>query len=337
MKFARMYIHYKYKVERGWSRDGNIGDAIQNLAVENIYAKAGIPAKELLHINRDELNTYQGENCHLIMQSWFGDSRGVFPLPWNKKITPIFLGFHITSGNHTRERFISENIHEKIKAYEPIGCRDRNTRDFLKKNGIDAYFSGCMTLTFDKRTEKPIKSKIFAVDIDRGIIKRLPKEIVEKADFSISHIYYWNHYPLTDEDAKIFEQEARHILERYKKEATLIITSKIHVAMPCIAMGIPVVFITENPYDIRFDVLRGILPIYSRRDIKYIDWTPNAPDITELKQAIIDNAVAQIKGINNKEALNHLISMTEQLQLIQFLPKWVYYLRQIKYFLSKKQ
>lgn len=34
-----------------------------------------------------------------------------------------------------------------LKEYEPIGTRDYATRDLLQKHGVNAYFSGCLTLT----------------------------------------------------------------------------------------------------------------------------------------------------------------------------------------------
>lgn len=76
---------------------------------------------------------------------------------------------------------------------------------------------------------------------------------------------------MTAKGAYEFEQYARYVLERYRTQAKLVITSKIHVAMPCIALGIPVIFIVDNPFNERFDVLSGIVPIYSYKDIRYID------------------------------------------------------------------
>lgn len=335
MKHARIINQYKYEMQKRpddnlWPRDGNLGDCMQSLGVENIYHKAGIT--DLSCVNRDDIKEYQGEEIHLVMQSWFADYAGIFPLPWSNKITPIFIGFHLNTINKTRERFVQEKIYEKMKPYEPIGCRDRSTRDFLKSLGINAYFSGCMTLTFDKRKQEPTNGKIFLVDLDRRILKKLPNDIKQKCDTSITHFYYWNNYPVTEKGAEEFEQYARTVLERYKTEAKLIITSKIHVAMPCIAMGIPVIFITIDPNNVRFDVLRGILPIYGHRDMKYINWEPKSPNISILKQKIINNAIAQITGINNDRALLELKLETERLKPIEFLP---WYVKLIRFIIKK--
>lgn len=327
--YARMNMQYKCLQELGWDGEGNLGDCIQNLAVRNLYSKINIFDSDLIKVNRDDIPTYSGPECSLVMQAWYGDYMGTFPLPWTDKICPIFLGFHLNKVNNTRERFIKENIHEKMKPFMPIGCRDRNTRDFLLNLGVDAYFSGCMTLTFDTRTKQPEKGKIFMVDLRPRIKKYIPKKILKQVDEYITHQYFWDKYPITSAGANKFEKDAEKILNRYKNEAKLIITSRIHVAMPCVAMGIPVVFITEAPNDERFDVLRGILPIYTKRDIRYINWMPCPVDITELKQAIINNAIAQITGKNTAEARQNLTNITENMRPIQFLPWYVKLFRKL--------
>ena len=319
-KFARMYIKYTYKTEQDFLNLGNLGDCVQNIAVERLYQKIGIHPNDLLQINRDELPSYDGEKCKLVMQSWFGNTNSTFPLPWSDHIHPIFLGFHISNNCNGRQHFVNAKVQDKMRPFQPIGCRDRNTRDFLKTFGLDAYFSGCMTLTFDKREKDPKNGKIFIVDLNKKSLKKLPKRIKRQGDFSITHLYKFEKYPITEDDAKTFESEAHKILNRYKKEAKLIITSRIHVAMPCVAMGIPVIFITDRPRDVRFDVLRGILPIYSHHDILWINWKPNAIDITELKQAIINNAIAQITGNNATQSRANLERITESLKPIPTKP-----------------
>ncbi len=331
-RYARIINQYKYQMQKRpddnlWPRDGNLGDCMQTLGVENIYFKAGIHT--LSFVNRDDIKDFSGEPVHLVMQSWFGDYAGVFPLPWSDKITPIFIGFHLNTVNNTRGHFVREKIYEKMKPYEPIGCRDRSTRDFLISLGIDAYFSGCMTLTFDKREKEPENGKIFLVDPDKKVLKRLPQEILNQCDMSISHFYYWSEYPVSEKGAKAFELYARDVLNRYKTEAKLVITSKIHVAMPCVAMGIPVIFITTDPDNIRFDVLKGILPIYGYRDMKYINWHPDSANIDSLKDKIIANAIAQITGKNRKEAVEALNRETQKLKPISLLPKYVTFFRKL--------
>lgn len=330
MYFARMFMQYKYKNKQSFLEYGNLGDCIQNIAVEQIYEKLGIASSELLQINRDDLPSYNGAECKLIMQAWFGNTNGTFPMLWSAKISPIFLGMHISNNNNTRQIFVKQKVYERMQQLHNIGCRDRNTRDFLLSHGVDAYFSGCMTLTFDKRHNKIKNGKIFVVDLQPKAARRLPKRIKSKSDFSITHLYKFNKHPITKQEARAFEQHARDILDRYKNEAKLVITSRIHVAMPCVAMGIPVVFITDNPNDERFDVLRGILPVYHSYDIKYVKWSPKPADIDLLKQKIITNAIAQITGKNTTQARQELQNITEKLKPVKYLPWYVTIFRRIR-------
>ncbi len=298
--FARLTMQYRYKDESAYLEHGNIGDCIQNIAVEQIYKKLNINNAEC--INRDDLTSYSGGDKRVVMQGWFGNTNGTFPLPWSDNIKPIFLGFHLSANNNSREMFVANNVTKYMQEYQPVGCRDRNTRDFLQSFGIDAYFSGCLTLTFDKRTSEPKNSKVFIVDLNTKSFRDLPDKIRKQGDFSITHLYKFKGYPISESDAFDFETQARNILERYKQEARMIITSRIHVAMPCVAMGIPVIFITDKPHDERFDVLRGILPIYHYRDMKYVNWNPKPANIDTIKKLILNNAMAQITNENAEHA-----------------------------------
>lgn len=337
MRFARLYVQYMYKPENGWKKEGNLGDCVQNIAVENLYAKTGISKDELILVNRDDLASYHGEQVKLVMQSYFAEAYGHFPFPWSADITPLFLGFHLNSTNSSRKVFLKKKIQNDMKPFEPIGCRDRNTRDFLLAHGVKAYFSGCMTLTFDKRAVEPENGKIFVVDLYKRALEKLPVEIVKKADFSITHVYKWDKdEEITYEDALRFEEKAREILDIYKTQASLVITSRIHVAMPCIAMGIPVIFIAKNVVNERYDILQGIVPIYDWRDIKYINWKPEPANLDDLRKAIVENAVAQIKESPDRmEKLQALNRITEEMLPIRYLPGWKHYFRQIYYKVKK--
>lgn len=291
---ARMIQQYRYDI-RTWNGKGNIGDCIQNIAVENLYREMGFSDNEILKINRDDIHLYNEQKVLLPMQGWFGNVHSVFSLNWSKYIHPVFLGFHLSESGKCREKFVEEEIYERMKEFEPIGCRDRNTRDFLRQYGVCAYFSGCMTLTFPKRKREPENGKIFIVDLVKEAEYILPDKIKLKSDRTITHEYFFKNYPVSYYEAIEFENETRKILERYKNEARLVITSRIHCAMPCVAMGIPVIFIHKNLSDCRFDVLNGIIPVYSINTAHRINWNPKAPDIEELKNYIKENFFYQIR------------------------------------------
>ena len=187
-----------------------------------------------------------------------------------------------------------------LKQYEPIGCRDENTVNWLTKYGIKAYYSSCLTTTLDidyktdnktddiiivdllyKNDYKQIykdtpwriiphllKGKYFERNKRENIINELiPKDILEKAKYE-THSYY----------TKDFNEEERFVLadSLLKKYASakLVITSRIHCALPCLAIGTPVVFIAGGDLFNEHEMsrLRGTiehLNIVSAEEVKF--------------------------------------------------------------------
>jgi hypothetical protein len=162
--------------------------------------------------------------------------------------------------------------------------------ELLKSKNIDCYLSHCLTLTFDKRESLESQNKIIISSRDKYILDLLPDEIK-----LISH--YINHYSDTN-DFMINMNKAKDLLEYYKKESKLVITTFLHCALPCIAMGIPVIVFYPNNDDInhqfdveRFSSLASITHIYSFDDItnNKVNWNPEPIDIDDLKKSIMDN------------------------------------------------
>lgn len=116
----------------------NIGDYIQALASSQFYPHVDG------FIDRDEeLSNYKGEPCKVIMNGWFMHNPQNWP-PSNK-IIPLFVAFHLNVLSESS--MTSEKSLTYLQKHSPIGCRDIFTTELLKSKGINAYFSGCMTLT----------------------------------------------------------------------------------------------------------------------------------------------------------------------------------------------
>ncbi len=123
--------------------------------------------------------------------------------------------------------------------------------------------------------------------LDDKFLPFIPRDIKVKAQ----HINQQGYMPDSLTSAHFFDT-AKTLLTRYKNEARLIITSALHCASPCVAMGIPVIFCRQNDEQLtRFSALKGILPIYTIDDFKNnrVDFAPNAPNIEPLKSAMIEN------------------------------------------------
>jgi Polysaccharide pyruvyl transferase len=262
----------------------NVGDNVQSLA-----AKQYLPQVDTF-LNRERLADYKGEKIKLIMNGWF--THNIHNWVPNENIEPLFVSFHIN--NTAAPHMLSEKGIAYLKKHEPIGCRDQFSADTLKAKGIDAYFTGCLTLTLDtyKVDDSLRNDEIYIVDplysyptwekvtynwkrflrsIQNGKIFKLSHQKKHVANFIDKEVLkkaiYVNQEPPANKytEAEKF-QMAEDLLHKYAK-AKLVITSRIHCALPCLAMGTPVIFV--NGFDSFVDSCRfdGILDLFNRIDV----------------------------------------------------------------------
>ncbi len=205
---------------------GNLGDEIQSIAMRNLLPHVdGV-------IGRENLANFKSKDKHLLLiNGWFSHNpENQFPP--SSDIIPLYYSFHITPTK--ADFFTSPKCIAHFKKHQPIGCRDRGTTELLQASGVEAFYSKCVTLTFARREKQPKNGKIFLVDVD-GL--SLPKRIKENA-VCITHGHNSHHL-----DNEWKTTRAQTLLDRYKNEASLIITNRVHCALPCLAMGIPTVYL----------------------------------------------------------------------------------------------
>ena len=229
-----------------WAPTVNIGDDIQSLAAINFLKKKGINQWEF--INREKVDEYDGEEINLIMNGWFMHNPRKFPP--SKKIKPIFLSFHIANPS-----IVTNNI-KYFKEHEPIGCRDQYTVDLLERHGISAYFTGCLTLFFDEFKNKKGGKYLVDLNTDCWYIPKVNVDMNLFKDFEIvKHDTFRNGYA---DIGKRFDL-ANEFLRRYAN-ADLVVTTRLHCALPCRALGTKCIFIHDKyESDNRFMGLRGVL------------------------------------------------------------------------------
>lgn len=143
-----------------WAPTINIGDDIQTLAGINFLKKNGI--NEYVYVNREELNKYDGEPIKLIMNGWY--MHNIKNFPPSDKIFPIFISIHVANKD------LIKNNTSYFKKYQPIGCRDEYTVKLFESYGINAFFTGCLTLLFDDVLIKNLeKNNKYLVDLDSNV------------------------------------------------------------------------------------------------------------------------------------------------------------------------
>src|SRR5438552_15291314 len=103
--------------------------------------------------------------------------------------------------------------------------------DLLQENGVDAYFSRCLTLTFSRREQAPSAGKIYIVEGRERLSKEcaIPEGLAREAE-------YRNHYIAWDfiEDNDYKRRLSTDLLDEYRTNARLVITNLLHCAMPCL-------------------------------------------------------------------------------------------------------
>lgn len=284
MKFGKLIIDLKNTVNK--TALNNRGDNIQVIALDNLYQYMGIDESEIVEINMYDLPTYDGEyvllpiNCYF----WTCDERFYF-IPTSSKIIPVFLGVHFSFMPTT-----PYSIHY-LQRFEPIGCRDFTTMKMLQQNNIHAYLNGCLTATLPQRQKEPLNGKAFLVDVPESLFPYIPKEIMDNSEI-ISHEEHFNN-DITGGFMNT-TQLTNDLISQYKNEASLIITSRLHCASPCMAMGIPVIIVRET-YSNRFEWINKFLPIYFPDDFANINWFPEKIEYEEFKQTVLRVNASRIR------------------------------------------
>jgi len=263
----------------------NLGDEIQTIAQMNYIPQSA----KVAAIDRELTNCYGGEHSFLISNGWFMHNLAAWPP--SELIEPIFTSFHLANA----ALLDSQNI-DYFKRHGPVGCRDIWTVRLFEKHGIDAYFSGCLTLSLNNPFESESRNDQVvicdaALGYDGGyppsadsLFRQLvPARIIERA-LRVSHEV--SGFRRHDYVGKFLR--ARRLLDLYAR-AKLVITTRLHCALPCIALGTPVIFLHQRyETEPRFEGLREILRGYGPSAGKImIDWdNPEAIDVTDLKTRI---------------------------------------------------
>jgi hypothetical protein len=247
----------------------NIGDEIQSLA-----ALRFLPRVDKL-LDRDRPNSWQiNEPTRVIMNGWFKR----FPEDWplrNRLVQPLLVSMHLSAehGSSLKE-LLDDKALTFYKENAPVGCRDRTTQALLSSRGVPAYFSGCLTLTLQKRTVGT-RDTIVLVDVPRSMRDYIP-------------LSYRGEVIATTHCTNVKQRfsTAASLLDLYST-ARLVLTSRLHCAMPCLAFGTPVLLIRDSFDDVRFDGLKELCQCATTAEIvsgkKTINCETPLPDASSVR------------------------------------------------------
>lgn len=339
MKYKLIGVHLM-NIHEGKKDETNIGDYIQSLASAQFC-----PSIDGF-INREELKSYDGEECKMIMNGWY--MFNVDEWPPSSKIIPLFVALHFNT--LAKEKLLSEESINYLKQHEPIGCRDKNTEKMLREHGVNAYFSGCMTLTLGRKYHSDIKDgKYYFVDpyfvthwniknvirnafyllfhwrpinkiakkfpgSKKGLRKRMilttfyreysklfSKKILVNAQY-INHQNEYYAYAFPTDEQRL--AEAERLVKNYAK-AKLVVTSRIHCALPCLGLETPVIYTyDEQQSEASSCRMDGIVQLFN-----CVRWDKDRLRYDELSNSYIDENT-QLK---NKETWRPLaVALTKR-------------------------
>jgi len=253
----------------------NLGDNIQATSLYRLLELYDIAPSELY--DRDTgLSDIKGSPS-IFLSGWFKHGENGWPPA--PDLDSSFISFHIRP--HQSSALLSEEAIEYYKNHEPVYCRESYTADLLASKGVQTKVSHCFTLSFSQRLSNPRNPQVFVVSRDREILEYLP-------DWASDH-QFRTHYSDTS-DYFSNEKEGVNLISEYKKSAGLVITTLLHCALPCIAMGIPTIVCWpknnaaghESDKE-RFASLTDIVPVYDLEQLKMDTALPSVRPVGEIK------------------------------------------------------
>jgi hypothetical protein len=252
----------------------NLGDTIQSVA-----AASYLPSVDR-HLDRDAMASPSLEEDHFVICNgwWMHPRRRRIEFPFSDRIRPFFVGVHLSAAFRPQ---MTPAMFRYLLRHAPIGCRDRGTQRFLEAHDVPAYHSSCLTLTLPP-IELPRSREVVLVDVDPALRRQFPAEM-QRDVVEVSHELTFPRTPTGVDSAYTRGREAlaRRLLERYAR-ARLVVTPRIHCALPCLAMGTPVVFLypdARSEWE-RIGPIRDLLPVNT--DVGSVDWAPAVPDVAHV-------------------------------------------------------
>lgn len=235
----------------------NVGDDVQALAAALLLPRVDA------FVDRDALDRVRLPEPHrLIMNSWFAIKR--YKAVPSSSLEPIYHGFCVGRPELLNPTWLAE-----WGRHGGIGCRDAYSVGVLRGSGINAHFTGCLTTFMGSFFEKPSKREgVVFVDVPNGVQHHIPKELRDRAVFVTAEI-----------DKKLPQVErwlaTAKLLDRLRT-AEMVVTRRLHAALPCVGFGTPVTVYLEN--DIknrrRFSGSDAILPMIFHDGANPVDDCP---------------------------------------------------------------
>jgi Polysaccharide pyruvyl transferase len=250
----------------------NLGDEIQSIAAQQF-----LPSVDE-YIDRDYLSEYRsfdGNPTALICNGWFSHRPENWPP--SPDIVPLFISIHLTeivdessAGLRPKELWLADGVADYFKRWSPVGARDLHTLNSLEEAGVDAYFSGCLSLTLKPADSPRWGDYVVAVDVPEEALDYLLRQ-------STKTVVVASHDRERSKGRQARFQEAQELLNLYQN-ASAVVTTLLHCAMPCLALQTPVYLIDVQQDQYRFSGLNRLVRHGSVKDFVEGGFDVNYPE-----------------------------------------------------------
>lgn len=275
------------------SRITNIGDFAELIAIDELYHSMGISDIHNLKLDKIKISDQHKSFYTILPINYLYGTNTIYDqlLHFPDHIIPVYLGLSIMYPS-----VISEEQLKYLKRFEPIGCRDERTMNFLRSCGINAYVFGCIVATFPK-SEVPTQQRdtVYFVDVPNSILPYIPEQLYTDIKFVDHEMYTSNELCQFNE----LKEMAKKRIEEYRNHAKLIVTSRFHAAVLGLALGIPTIVTLENNF-FKWSWVSKYLNIYTPDTFSTIDWDCKPIDFEPVKQQMLGVARKRIRDTYDK-------------------------------------
>ena len=217
----------------------NIGDDIQS------YAAAQLLPQVDYYIEREHLDVFRPEEpepVNAIINGWLMYNKLAWPI--SPCINPLYISMHFWKNDalDIGNTFLDGIGGEDLRRFQPIGCRDKETQDLLDEVGIENWFSGCVTLTLKAKLKKEKQKYICLTDVSEAVENYIRGKY---PDLVIKVIHHEGADVISpDMDWNQRFNNVEKLLEVYQNAAA-VVTTRLHCALPCLALETPVLLLSE--------------------------------------------------------------------------------------------
>lgn len=247
---------------------GNIGDDVQSLSLSQPH----LLGKPDLWIDRDQFSDYANAGeVDLVANGFFlcasRSGKLAFPPPSNIRTRYVAL---CASNVPTTEETIAH-----FRASGPVGCRDLHSVKWCKNRGLEHYFSSCPSCLLERDFDSSGKPLVpYDPDGPIVLVDVNPKDLPPFGVSNRPFLCLTNRVRPGDYQGAVARFAALRQRLRVLRSAALVITNRLHVAMPCVGLGVPVVMVEADSLAFRLSALPPWLKIHRKEELRKINLNP---------------------------------------------------------------